>query len=64
MDVLMDNLDWNEQFRTMDEYLAEHQPREGAEFTLVKATVYTATTYRVVNGVPKAITLHLGPDFS
>jgi hypothetical protein len=52
MQVLLDNLDWNEQYRNINEYLAEQRPREGAEFTLVKATVLTATTYKIVDGKP------------
>ncbi len=62
MEVLLDNRDWNEQFRSVDEYLAEHRPRDGAEFTLVKATVYTATTYRMVGGVPKPTIIHMGAE--
>ena len=64
MEVLLDNLDWNEQYRSVDEYLAEQRPREGAEFTLVKATVLTATTYKIVNGKPTPTTIHVGAQLS
>jgi hypothetical protein len=60
MEVLLDNLDWNEQYRSVDEYLAEQRPREGAEFTLVKATVLTAMTYRIVNGHATPVTVLVG----
>jgi hypothetical protein len=60
MQVLLDNLDWNEQYRNINEYLAEQRPREGAEFTLVKATVLTATTYKIVDGKPTPTTIHVG----
>jgi hypothetical protein len=62
MEVFLDNLDWNEQFRSVDEYLNEHRPREGSEFTLVKATVLTAITYKIVNGKPTATTIHVGAE--
>ena len=64
MEVLLDNLDWNEQYRSVDEYLAEQRPREGAEFTLVKATVLTATTYKIVDGKPAPTTIHVGAQLS
>ena len=64
MEVLLDNLDWNEQYRSVDEYLAEQRPREGAEFTLVKATVLTATTYKIVDGKPTPTTIHVGAQLS
>lgn len=64
MEVLLDNLDWNEQYRSVDEYLEEHRPREGAEFTLVKATVLTATTYKIVGGKPTPTTIHVGAQLS
>lgn len=64
MEVLLDNLDWNEQYRSVDEYLAEQRPREGAEFTLVKATVLTATTYKIVDGKPTPTTIHVGARLS
>ena len=63
MDVLLENIDSNDQYRSIDEYLAEHRPREGAEFTLVKATIYTATTYRIVDGKPQPTTIHVGAAF-
>lgn len=64
MELLLDNMDWNEQFRTVDEYIAEHSPREGSEFTLVKATVLTATTYKIVDGKPTPTTIHVGAQLS
>lgn len=64
MDILLNNLDWNEQYRSVDEYLAEQRPREGAEFTLVKATVLTATTYKIVDGKPTPTTIHVGAQLS
>lgn len=64
MEVLLDNNDWNEQFQSVDEYIAEHRPVEGAEFTLVKATVLTATTYKIVDGKPTPTTLHVGAQLS
>lgn len=64
MEVLLDNLDWNEQYRSVDEYIAEYRPREGAEFTLVKATVLTATTYKIVAGKPTPTTIHVGAQLS
>lgn len=60
MEILLDNLDWNEQYRNVEEYLTEQRPREGAEFTLVKASVLTAITYKIVDGKPSPITIHVG----
>lgn len=64
MEILLNDLDWNEQYRSVDEYLAEQGPREGAEFTLVKATVLTATTYKIVDGKPTPTTIHVGAQLS
>lgn len=64
MEILLNNLDWNEQYRSVDEYLTEQRPREGAEFTLVKATILTATTYKIVDGKPTPTTIHVGAQLS
>lgn len=54
--------DWNDQYVSPADYVSTHEPMDGDEFTLVKAAVYTATTYRMVDGKPVPATLHIGAE--
>lgn len=62
MEIFLSLDDWNDQYGSPADYVSTHQPKNGAEFTLVKATVYTATTYRMVDGKPVPATLHMGAE--
>jgi len=60
MEIFLNEEDWNDQYGSTADYVSTHQPKDGSEFTLVRATVYTATTYRMVDGKPEPMTIHIG----
>jgi len=62
MEIFLNHDDWNDQYASAAEYVSTHQPKDGAEFTLVKAMVYTGTTYRMVDGKPMPTVIHVGVE--
>ena len=61
MEIFLNEEDWNDQYGSTADYVSTHQPKDGSEFTLVRATVYTATTYHMVDGKPEQKAIHFAP---
>ena len=62
MDVFLLEEDWNAQYASPADYVSQHGCMNGDSFTLVKATVYTATSYTMIGGKPTPTTIHIGAE--
>jgi len=61
MELFVDHADWNDQYKSPDQYVKDiseyYDDIEGKEFQLVRVEVSAATRYKIKDGKPVAISV-------
>ncbi len=61
MDIFVEQADWNNHYESLEQFFSdqteEYDDIEGMEFQLLRVAVSVATTYRIIEGKPVAISV-------